>query len=503
MKRSKWFGGVGVFVASVSGLCAAAEEKPNVLIIYADDIGYGDLSCYGAKGVETPNIDKLAKQGIRFTDAYSSAATCTPSRYSILTGQYAWRKPGTQILQGDAAMIIEPGRQTLPSVMKQAGYGTAMVGKWHLGLGDGRDTINWNQPINPNPTHIGFDRAFYIPATNDRVPCVYMTDSVVRNGGDPNDPIFVDYKKKVGVEPTGKENPGLLRLKHSHGHNMTIVNGVGRIGWMTGGHAARWRDEEMPELFLDQSFKFIDETIAQKKPFFLMFNAIDIHVPRLPHPRFIGSSKLGARGDVLVQFDWTVGELMKKLDKLGIADNTIVILSSDNGPAIDDGYVDSAVQLGKAAGHSASGACRGTKYTALEGGSRVPFILRYPKGAKGGITSKAVVSQLDLLASFGAMHGIQADPVTAGDSFDMRDALFGKDDVGRDFLIMQGMPGLSCRTPQYKYIPGKIGNGPKPALYDLTSDIGEKNNIADKHPEIVQDLQKKLNHVTGGKVYLR
>lgn len=509
MKNVVLFGltGTAVFAGVANGLSAAEStstpEKPNVLIIYADDLGYGDLSCYGAHAVQTPNIDRLAKEGIRFTTAYASAATCTPSRYSILTGQNSWRKAGTQILPGDAKLIIEPGRQTLASVMKNAGYATGIVGKWHLGLGAGDSPVNWNAPVSPSPREVGFDYSHIMAATNDRVPCVYLENGTVQ-GLDPKDPISINYKKKIGNDPTGRENPELLKLKHSHGHDMTIVNGVGRIGWMSGGHAARWRDEDMADLYLRKSSEFMTRAVEKKEPFFLMFTASDIHVPRLPHERFIGKSKLGSRGDLILQFDWCVGELLKKLDALGVSKNTIVILSSDNGPVLDDGYADSAVVLNKAAGHKPSGILRGGKYSTYDGGCRVPFIVRAPEQIKNpGTISRAMISQLDLLASFAEMNGQHADKTTAGDSLDMRRALFGEDTKGRDFVVMRGTAGLALRYGDYNYIPGgKKKSGKMAQLYNVKEDPSESVDIAGKNPELIKKFQKVLDDCTGGKVFL-
>ncbi len=214
---------------------AAAADHPNIVLIYADDLGFGDVSCNGAQAVLTPNVDRLCRDGLNFTDAHSTSATCTPSRYALLTGRYPWRKQGTGVLPGDARLIIEPGSTTLASVLKKGGYRTGVVGKWHLGLGAGK--LDWNGEIKPGPLEVGFDEAFVMAATGDRVPCVYIRDHRVV-GLDPADPIEVNYDKPFDGVPTGKHDPALLRLHPSHGHDMAIVDGISRIGFMKGGKSA-------------------------------------------------------------------------------------------------------------------------------------------------------------------------------------------------------------------------------------------------------------------------
>ena len=487
--------------AAAAPMFAATVPKPNVIVILADDIGYGDLSCYGATMVKTPNLDLLAKKGLRFTDAHAAAATCTPTRYAMMTGQYAFRKKGTNILPGDANIIVEPGQSTVQSVFKKAGYATGAVGKWHLGLG--KKTINWNVDIKPGPLEIGFDYAFLIPATGDRVPCVYLENHRVV-GLDPKDPITVNYQDRIGTEPTGKERPDLLKMKLSNGHDQTIVNGISRIGYMTGGKKALWVDEDMAKTITGKAVDFI--TRNQKKPFYLYFATHDIHVPRVPEARFKGSSGCGVRCDAIQELDWSVGQIMATLERLKLAENTLLIFTSDNGAVIDDGYADGSVE--NANGHQASGVLRGGKYSMYEGGTRLPFIARWPARIKAG-ESSALVCQVDLMASFAALTGGKLAEEDGPDSFNVLPALLGESQQGRDHLVEQAA-GLSIRMGNWKLVPkrpgldGKKGNGRRAPeglvteLFDLSKDIGEQNNVAASHPEIVAQMSELLAKVRDG-----
>ena len=479
-----------------------AQKKPNVIFILTDDLGYGDLSCYGATKISTPNIDKLAKQGIRFTNAHSTSATCTPSRYAIMTGQYPWRTAGTGILPGDAALIIPTNKPTLPSLFQKAGYKSGIVGKWHLGLGNSLEK-EWNGELKPGPNEVGFDYSFIFPATADRVPSVFVENHKVL-ALDSNDPIQVDYEKKIGNEPTGKESPELLKMQSSpnHGHDNTIVNGIARIGYMTGGNKARWTDEEMPLTFLTKAKEFIDSNKDQ--PFFLHYTLTEPHVPRMPSTMFKGKSDLGYRGDAILQLDWTVGEIMKQLESLGIAKNTIIIFSSDNGPVLNDGYEDEAVE--KLNGHTPAGVLRGGKYSLFEGGTRVPLLVSWPGKTKQKV-SDALISQVDFMASFSKLLNVEIEGNTAVDSEDLLNTLLGKTDQGRTVLVEQGIVSLGIVKGNWKYIePNKgpalnkltnieLGNSLQPQLYDLQNDIGEKNNLADKYPEVVKELSENLQKI--------
>jgi arylsulfatase A-like enzyme len=469
--------------------------RPNIVLIYADDLGYGDVSCNGAKAGLTPNVDRLAKEGLNFTDAHTTSATCTPSRYALLTGEYPWRKQGTGVLPGDARLIIEPGKTTLASVLKGAGYRTGVVGKWHLGLGS--EAIDWNDDIKPGPLELGFDESFVMAATGDRVPCVYVKNHRVV-GLDRTDPITVRYDKPIDGEPTGNANPGLLRLHPSHGHDMAIVDGISRIGYMKGGKSALWNDETMADTFTREAVAFIKR--HKGEPFFLYFATHDIHVPRVPHPRFAGKSGMGPRGDAIVEFDWSVGEVLKTLDETGLADNTLVVFTSDNGPVIDDGYRDDAVE--KLGAHKPAGPYRGGKYSKFEGGTRVPFVVRWPARVKPG-TSKALLSQVDFVATFAALVGAPDLVAAFADSHNHLPALLGDDAIGRESLV-EHAGGLALRHGNWKFIPAsngpkmsgptnvELGNDPKPQLYDLDADPGESRNVADGHTEILDQLRKEL-----------
>lgn len=484
-----------------SALHAQQNQRPNVIFILADDIGYGDLSCNGEKTIHTPHVEALAARGVRFTDAHAVAATSTPSRYSLLTGHYAWRRNDTGIAAGNAGMVIRPEQPTLADLFKSCDYTTGAVGKWHLGLGDKTGSQDWNGYITPGLKDLGFDYSYIMAATADRVPCVYVENQRIVNL-DPNDPVQVSYSKPFPGEPLGKDHPEMLKLKPSlnHGHDQAIVNGISRIGYMKGGKQALWVDENIADTITAKAVQFIRENKDQ--PFFLYFCTNDAHVPRAPHPRFVGKSGMGARGDALLQFDWSVGEILKTLDQLGLTDNTLIVLTSDNGPVVDDGYQDRAVEL--LGQHRPWGPLRGGKYSIFEAGTRVPFVVSWPGGnVKKGATSGALVSQIDLYASLAALLGQTVPAGAAPDSRNCLAAFLGKDKKGRDYVVEQA-GSLSVYDGKWKYIaPGngasynkltniELGNNKQPQLYNLKKDIGEKQNLADRYPDQVARLQTIL-----------
>lgn len=463
-------------------LFAQQIKKPNVIVIMADDIGYGDLSCYGEKAIHTPNVEKLANQGVRFIDAHSVAATSTPSRYSFLTGHYAWRRTDTGVAPGDAGMIIRPEQYTVADLFKGAGYVTGAVGKWHLGMGDKTGEQDWNELITPGLKDIGFDYSYIMAATGDRVPCVWVENGSVVDL-DSEDPIYVSYKTPFHGEPLGKTHPELLTLMKpspDHGHDQAIVNGISRIGYMKGGKKALWKDENINDSIVAHGLAFIERN--KEHPFFLYFATNDVHVPRVPHPRFAGKSGMGARGDALIEFDWTVGQVMETLERLGLRENTLIVLTSDNGPVVDDGYQDQAVELlGK---HRPWGAYRGGKYSSFEAGTRIPFIVSYPGKVKEGV-SKALVSQVDFLASMSELLGVSLTCDQKKDSREQLSTWYGKDKKGRDYVVEQA-GSLAVSDGEWKYISPsdkkayekltntELGNAPQDQLYFLKKDIGEK-----------------------------
>ncbi|PRX43078.1 sulfatase family protein [Salegentibacter salegens] len=480
--------------------------SPNIVLIYADDLGYGDISNYGGY-IPTPHIDNLAKNGLKFTNAYAAAATCTPSRYAMLTGEYAWRKKGTGVAPGDATSLILPGSTTLPGVLQKAGYKTAVVGKWHLGLGK-EAPINWNKDIKPGPLEIGFDYAYLLPATGDRVPTVFVENHRVVNL-DPKDPIIVSYRKNLDGNPTGDKNPEQLKMMYSHGHNQSITNGISRIGYMSGGEKALWQDEDIADILIQKSIEFLKEN--KNNPFFLFLSTHDIHVPRVPHERFAGVTGKGPRGDVIVQLDHTVGAIEKALEKLNLEENTLIIFTSDNGPVLDDGYLDGAKEnLGN---HNPFGQFRGGKYSAYQAGTRIPLIVKWKGKISPGSKSSALISQVDFLRSFAALTSQNIAKNKAIDSQNQWKALIGEQAKARKSLVQQAIRNvLSYVEGDYKYIephsgPTKVpwgvnietGFKGNPQLYNLRKDPGETENLVSKMPEKMKKMKEELKKVRNSK----
>lgn len=483
-----------------SKIVETSEEKtkPNIVIIYADDLGYGEMGAYGATELKTPNLDKLANGGMRFTNGYASSATCTPSRYALLTGIYPWRNKNAKILPGTAPLIIDTTQTTIPKMLKKQGYYTGIVGKWHLGLGSGN--TNWNVRITPGPNEVGFDYSHILAATQDRVPTVYIENGHVVNL-DPNDPIEVSYQENFEGEPTGLENPEMLKMKWHHGHNNSIVNGIPRIGFMKGGESAKWIDEDMADYFLADAQAYVKK--HKDEPFFLYYALQQPHVPRTPNARFVGSSGMGPRGDVIVEADWMVGEFIKTLDEEGLLENTLIVFSSDNGPVINDGYYDDAVE--KLGNHKPAGALRGGKYSLFEAGTRVPFVTYWKGKIKPGV-SDAMISQLDLFSSLAALVNSEE---STNDSKELLDVFLGQSNDGRDDMVIEATSRTAFRKGDWAMIPPykgpavnkwvniELANSADYQLYNLIEDIGQQNNLAESNPAKLKEMIASFEAIRG------
>lgn len=475
------------------------NRRPNVIVVLADDLGFGDVGAYGSKTISTPNIDSLARGGVCFTNAYAPSATSTPSRYALLTGMYPWRNKDAKILQGDAPLLISETQFTLPKMMQSLRYATGAIGKWHLGMGNGN--VNWNDTIRPGACEIGFDYSCIIAATNDRVPTVYVENGVVV-GADASDPILVDYENNFEGEPTALDHPEMLKMKWSHGHNNSIVNGIPRIGFMKGGEKACWVDEDMADYFVGKVKNFICEN--KDNPFFLYYGLHEPHVPRAPHERFVGATTMGPRGDAIIEADWCVGQLIHTLDSIGILDNTMIVFSSDNGPVYDDGYIDGAREL--AGDHSATGGLRGGKYSLYDGGTHVPLFV-YWKNRISPMKSEALVCQLDLLASLAELLG--AEVPEGLDSRNLLPTFMGESEESRSEIILEAQGRLAIRKGDFVMFPPykgrevskatgiELGNTSHYSLFNVKKDPFQLDNLADKDTTTLKNLYRQLLDITG------
>ena len=469
--------------------CQRQSSLPNIILIYADDLGYGDLGAYGGQAIPTPNMDRLANEGMKFTRGYASSATCTPSRYALLTGTYPWKNKRAHILPGSAPLIIDTNQLTLPSMLKKQGYSTGIVGKWHLGLGNGN--LDWNKKISPGPNELGFDYSFILAATQDRVPTVFIENGKVFHLT-PGDPLEVSYHHTFPGEITGRDHPELLKMKFAFGHDGTIVNGISRIGHQKGGKSAWWVDENMADTFLEKAQSFIRD--HHDHPFFLYYALNQPHVPRTPNPRFAGMTPLGPRGDVIAEADWCVGQLIKTLKEENLLKNTLIIVSSDNGPVLNDGYWDDAVT--KNDGHRPWGPFRGGKYSLYEAGTRVPFFT-YWKGVIKPGTCDAMVSQIDLLNSLAALTGSNKK---SDDGFNLMETFLGKSSKGRNNMIIEATGRTAYRRDYWVMIPPhkgpaiakaeniELGNSKEYQLYDLKNDPAQQHNLAKQKPKLLDTL---------------
>ena len=486
----------------------ARAGKPNVVLIFADDLGYGDLGCYGATKLKTPNIDQLATDGRRFTDAHSASAVCTPSRYALLTGDYPHRIGSSRPVFLKSGLIVDTEKQTLADVMKGAGYATACIGKWHLGFGE--KTPDWNGDLKPGPLEVGFDYYYGVPTVNSHPPFVYVENHRVV-GLLPDDP-FV-YGKQAKTQQIHEKM------------------GLGEIGGADAAHAL-YDDYQVGTHLTEKAVEWIKQQTRSASsgqeldPFFLYFATTNIHHPFTPAPRFQGTSECGPYGDFVHELDWIVGEIVKALEAQGVADNTLIIFTSDNG-----GMFNETGQDAWDAGHHLNGELLGFKFGAWEGGHRVPFIAKWPAQIKAGTVSSQLICNVDMVATMSALTGVDIQDGQAIDSVDVLPALTGNGaEAVRDHLVLApSRPShLSLRKGKWMYISaqgsggfggkkrgshsfagpagityagytnsdienGKIKKDSPPAqLYDLDNDLQQTTNLYNDYPEVVEEMAALL-----------
>ena len=499
MKRHLFYLPAVAALAACGSSNEEAPQRPNVIVILADDLGFGDVSAYGSTTIHTPNIDSLAHGGVCFNNGYATSATSTPSRYALMTGMYPWKNKDAKILPGDAPLIIGENEYTLPKFMQKAGYRTGAIGKWHLGMGSGN--VNWNETIKPGAKEIGFDYSCLIAATNDRVPTVYVEDGNVV-GLEKDDPIEVSYEHNFEGEPTALDHPEMLKMQWAHGHHNSIVNGIPRIGFMKGGQKARWVDEDMADYFVGKVKNFLVEN--KDNPFFLYYGLHEPHVPRAPHSRFVGSTSMGPRGDAVVEADWCVGQLMAELKELGLLENTMVIFTSDNGPVLNDGYKDGAPEL--AGDHKPAGGLRGGKYSLFDGGTHIPLFV-YWKGKIQPVVSNALVCQMDLFASLAKLIDQPLEQTL--DSQELLATFMGESQKGREDLVIEAQGNMRLRMGDWGMLPpykgpqrnetgNELGNMPEFTLYNVTNDRQQTENQAVNNPEQLEKMKERFFDLTKG-----
>lgn len=479
-------------------------QTPNVIIINVDDLGYGDAGCYGATHVKTPNIDRLAREGRMFMDAHAASAVCSPSRYALITGQYPSRKEYWAPVFLRQPLMVDTAQLTIADVMKDAGYTTAIVGKWHLGFGHERP-VNWNKELKPGPLELGFDYYFGVPVLNSHPPFFY-----------------VENHKVVGWT----EEDTLVYGKRANTEEFPEKMDLDAIGGADSAHGL-YKDRMVGTTMKDKAVQWIRQN--KEKPFFLYYATTNIHHPFTPAERFVGTSSAGRYGDFIHELDWLVGEVLNTLDEEGLKENTLVIFTSDNGGMLNQGGQDAL-----RAGHKANGKLLGFKFDAWEGGHRVPFIARWPGKIPEGSRSDELISNVDLLATMAALVGRELKQGEGPDSYNVLPALTGSPEKPiRDVLVISPVrkDNLAIRKGKWMYISaqnaggfsatkvgdhglggaaampftkqensdvenGKIKEGAAPAqLYDLEADPYEKKNVYYDHPEIAAEMKSTLDSI--------
>ena len=469
-------------------------QHPNVVFILADDLGYGGLSCYGATKVQTPNIDKLARQGRLFTDAHSPSSVCTPSRYNLLCGRYSWRTwAKTSTVWANDPLLIEESRFTLADLFQQQGYATACLGKWHLGFGvpemPGWDRIlgpDFNRALKPGPLEVGFDYFWGFPHVRQKPHVIIENHHVI--GVSPDDPI------RIIPDP---------RPSYAHDYLHRPRTGWAGVAELEaeGGKSARYKDENLGTMLTERAVKYIDERPGDR-PFFLYLAHRNIHVPLTPAKRFVGENQIGPYGDFTLELDWSVGQVLEALERNDLEQNTLVIFTSDNGgmATLDPtDYVD-------VKGHYINGTLRGQKTDVYEGGHRVPFLARWPAKIPAGSKSSAMLALTDVLATFADFFEQELPANAAEDSFSFLGALLNEPprQVTRTAMVHDSCTGVyAIRKGDWKLILNQTGgsisdtrkpddNKPPGQLFHLGRDLQESKNEYVNHSAIVADLSKLL-----------
>lgn len=488
----------------------ADDRPPNVVLIFADDLGYGDLGCYGATKVQTPNIDRLATEGRKFTDAHSSSAVCTPSRYGLLTGEYPFRGNDGRGMWGPAPytspLLIDPETLTTADVFKSAGYDTAVIGKWHLGFGEGKN--DWQKPLRPGPLDLGFDYYFGMPVVNSSPPYVYVEDDHVF-GSDAADPLVIVGRNSDKATPITPIPPKASQ------------RGGNQFGGAVAAHQF-FNDYEVGTKLTEKATSWIES--RGENPFFLYFATTNIHHPFTPAERFQGTSECGVYGDFIHELDWIVGEVMQSLETAGVADNTLVIFTSDNG-----GMFNLGGRVAAEMGHPINGKLLGSKFGIWEGGHRVPFIAWWPGKIEPGTVSDQLICNVDLKATFASLTGY--DLAEPKDSINMLPALTGdpEEPLRTEMIVSPNKPShLSVRRGKWMYIPARSDGGftgsqpgqhawggaavttlvntpnsdieegkiktdaPKAQIYDLEADVYQTRNVYEDYPEVAKELSDLL-----------
>jgi arylsulfatase A len=477
-------------VVLASGLAVGASfpqktvERPNILILLVDDLGIGDPGCYNAASkIRTPHIDRIAREGMRFTDVHSSSSVCSPTRYAILTGRYAWRgRLKSGVLNGYSRALIEPGRPSIASVLKEHGYTTAGIGKWHLGFqafeprrAEREQLVDYSQPLRPGPLTVGFDEFFGIPASLDMPPYVLVE----------NDHLIEMPTARVGDSGDAKHARGPF--------------------WRQGPSAPSFRHADVLSRLTERAVSFLDRQAksAKRKPFFLYLALSGPHTPYLPSAKFRGMSGAGDYGDFVETVDASVGDVLSALDRDGLTESTFLVFASDNGARWTPEEISQF-------DHRSNLNNRGQKSDIYDGGHRIPFLARWPGKIRAGSTSAELGCLVDLMATCAGVAAVPLPQNSAEDSFDLRPALLEKHGAPiRDAVVHHSGSGMfAIRSREWKLVEG-LGSGgftppvhvpplpgqPDVQLYDLQTDREEQTNAAAAHPEIVRALRAKLQQI--------